>query len=468
MANIVNITLDDVVLPRIGGDDSATVSGTVTVDYDNLSVIGSLTATIGSTTLIFSNFTFEALPLFPSDFIYTVVANSGNDQFSMLYGDQAPATVDPQLTFFPDSVSVFYGSTNVPVTSAVVCFVAGTHILTERGEVPVERLHVGDRVVTASGRIAPVRWLGHRTLVDLRRHPNQAAAQPVRIAKDAFGPGRPSRDLLLSPGHSVCVDLLGEVLIPAGSLVNGATVSQCDLDSVVYWHVELDAHDIVVADGLPCESYLDCGNRSFFSAGEGEVDPARADPAPAEYCRPAIGAGPIVDAVRLRLTAHAKALGWTKTNDMDIHLVCDGQRIDPLMEGDRARFLLPAGARDVELRSGWFQPIWDGGPDARRLGLAVRAVRIFDGLSVDRRIEPRDERLCDGFHEAEGVAGSAWRWTNGRARLPAELWSDCVGEFFIVVEHDARGNYRWRAPQAGAETELSETDNVVPLQHRAV
>jgi hypothetical protein len=465
MANIVDIAFNNISIPSLGGGGPATISGTLEINYDTNVVSGTLTATNGSNTETFSNFVINHVT---SNDIYSISSTGTSDPlhdaFIAQYIGQKPATV---TNVSVGILSAAYLTTqNVSVAAVPVCFAEGTQILTERGEVAIECLRVGDRVLTASGRSAPIRWLGHRS-INLRHLVDQAAAQPIRIAKHAFGHGRPSRDLLVSPGHSVCVDVLGEVLIPAGCLVNGATVSQSDLDAVTYWHVELDAHDIVVANGLPCESYIDCGNRSFFSTGDGGVDPLRTDLTLADYCRPFVAAGAIVEAVRQRLTSHAEALGWTKTRDMDIHLVCDGRRLNPSTAGDRARFLLPPGARDVELRSGSFQPIWNGLSDNRQLGISVRAVRVLDGLSVDRHIEPHDELLRDGFYSAESVGCDAWRWTNGCARLPADLWSDCVAEFFIIVTHDSSAGYRWQAPQDGARTKFLETGNVVPLQ-RAV
>ena len=101
-----------------------------------------------------------------------------------------------------------------------IAFAAGTLIRTPGGEVAVETLKVGDLVLTASGEMRPVKWMGH-TDVDFRRTPRGSPGFPIRIAADAFGPSRPSRDLYLPAGHCVCVDLLGQVLIPVGSLVNG-------------------------------------------------------------------------------------------------------------------------------------------------------------------------------------------------------------------------------------------------------
>jgi Hint domain len=74
----------------------------------------------------------------------------------------------------------------------------------------------------------------------------------------------PIRDLWVSPGHPLLVD---GVLIQAQRLVNGASIAQIPFDRVQYWHVELDSHDIVLAEGLPAERYLDTGNRTAFTNG---------------------------------------------------------------------------------------------------------------------------------------------------------------------------------------------------------
>jgi hypothetical protein len=84
---------------------------------------------------------------------------------------------------------------------------------------------------------------------------------PVRIAACAFGPARPARDLFLSPDHAVFVD---GILVLAVTLVNGITVTGVPLDQVRYFYVEPEQHDILYAEGLPVESYLDTGGRAAF------------------------------------------------------------------------------------------------------------------------------------------------------------------------------------------------------------
>jgi hypothetical protein len=141
----------------------------------------------------------------------------------------------------------------------VACYAAGARVLTGAGEVAVEDLRVGDRVVTLLGRrLAPVRWIGHRR-IDLRGRGRDA--DPVRVRADAFGAGRPNADLLLSPDHAVWVE---GVLIPVRCLVNGATVVRERVEAVTYFHIEVTGHEVLLANGLPAESYLDTGNRRAF------------------------------------------------------------------------------------------------------------------------------------------------------------------------------------------------------------
>ncbi len=134
----------------------------------------------------------------------------------------------------------------------------------------------------------------------------------MRISAHAFGPNKPARDLYGSPGHAICIDMLGGVLIPAGSLVNGSTV-QVDVESVTYWHVELDEHEIILAEGSPAESYLEMGNRDFF-AENGTValaaSPDTTERTHADFCRPYYAIGPLVEAVRHRLSAQAASLQY--------------------------------------------------------------------------------------------------------------------------------------------------------------
>jgi hypothetical protein len=155
------------------------------------------------------------------------------------------------------------GSTNNTIANnQIACFGATTLLTTERGEIAVENLRVGERVWTKPDeRWEPIVWIGHRR-IDCRRHPEPAKVHPIRVRADAFGPGLPARDLLLSPDHAV---FLNGVLIPVKYLVNNHSIRQIAMRQITYYHVELAKHSAILAEGLPTESYLDNGERANFT-----------------------------------------------------------------------------------------------------------------------------------------------------------------------------------------------------------
>jgi hypothetical protein len=148
-------------------------------------------------------------------------------------------------------------------TIQVACFARGTRIATETGLVAVEALSAGDRAVTDHRTREPIVWIGQRT-VNCRAHPKPETVWPVRVARGAFGQNVPVRDLYLSPDHAVFVN---GVFIPAKLFVNGTSIVQVKRDRITYFHVELSRHAVIVAEGLPVESYLDLGDRADFANG---------------------------------------------------------------------------------------------------------------------------------------------------------------------------------------------------------
>lgn len=196
------------------------------------------------------------------------------------------------------------GDTLLRVAVAAACYRAGTRIATARGEVKVEDLVIGDRARTRFSGVAPVVWIGHRR-VDCRRHPRQADVWPVRVARDAFGPGLPRAALWLSPDHAV---FAASVLIPIKYLINGTTIAQVAVEEVMYWHVELENHDVLLAEGLPAESYLENGQRAAFDNGGGLVmaHPVfGADRWEGAGCAPLMITGPALDKARAWIAARA-------------------------------------------------------------------------------------------------------------------------------------------------------------------
>lgn len=144
------------------------------------------------------------------------------------------------------------------------CFLAGTLIMTDKGETAVEFLNIGDLVKTADGNYSPIRWIGSRSY-DCRTYIKPIDVLPIRIAADAIAPGIPHQDTFLSEGHAIVLTHADSVFVPVHALTNGSTIRQVDADHVRYYHLELDDHQAVIANGLQAETYLDCGNRQAYS-----------------------------------------------------------------------------------------------------------------------------------------------------------------------------------------------------------
>jgi hypothetical protein len=185
------------------------------------------------------------------------------------------------------------------------CFGPGTQIATARGAVPVEALHPGDRVCTLlGGDLTTVAWVGRRK-VDCGRHPDPTKVWPIRISANTFGDGAPAIDLVLSPDHAVYVD---HVLIPVRLLVNGRSIRQELADRITYHQIELARHDVLLANGMPAESYLETGGRDRF-ANAGTVvtlHPDFSGRGPEMHgCAPLVHTGPALDRVRRRLATQS-------------------------------------------------------------------------------------------------------------------------------------------------------------------
>ena len=147
----------------------------------------------------------------------------------------------------------------------VACFAAGTGIATPRGEVAVEQLRIGTTLRTASGATAVVKWIGRQT-IDPRFGPADRL-HPVRIAAGALGDGLPHSALTVTADHALLVD---GVLCQAGALINGTTITRAPMaEPFTVYHVETEAHDILLANGAHAESFIDnAGRRAFDNFAE--------------------------------------------------------------------------------------------------------------------------------------------------------------------------------------------------------
>jgi autotransporter passenger strand-loop-strand repeat protein len=192
------------------------------------------------------------------------------------------------------------GGTDVTVDQ-VACYCPGTLILTDRGEVPIEALVIGDGLVTVSGAVMTLRWIGKRGY-DGRFIRANRDVLPVTLRAGCLDGVVPRRDLVVSPLHALYLD---GVLIPAVALVNGVSIVQAEaVARIDYLHLELERHAVIFAEGVAAESYVDDSNRGMFhNAAEYQAGSSDAVAGRAVYCALRADDGAVVDAVRRRIAA---------------------------------------------------------------------------------------------------------------------------------------------------------------------
>ncbi len=165
------------------------------------------------------------------------------------------------------------------IEQVVICFTPGTAIATPKGEVAVENLQAGDRVLTRDNGIQELAWVGQRQLseFELARHPEW---RPVLIRAGALGPNVPEKDLLVSPNHRVLVTEARAALYFEESEVLAAAKHLTDLDGVdrvkpsglTYVHLLCERHEVILSNGAWTESFQP-GDYSLKGMG----DPQRAE-----------------------------------------------------------------------------------------------------------------------------------------------------------------------------------------------
>lgn len=226
------VTNDDLLVP---GEDVQVIPGGATFDY-----IGTYSYTNGGGT------TFNFIVLRDQ------FTSGTSGQYYLYSLDDTPPAEYP-FGFDPNLVVS---------ENTVICFAPGTGIATPQGDKPVEELNIGDSILTAGGRQVVTRWIGRQTV-----HKAFAGerACPVRIRASALGRGRPHADLVLTADHALILDGLA---INAGALVNGSTIAYDPVESlpdrVTYYHVETEDHDVILANGVPVETYVDYVQRAIF------------------------------------------------------------------------------------------------------------------------------------------------------------------------------------------------------------
>jgi hypothetical protein len=295
---------------------------------------------------------------------------------------------------------------------------------------------------------------------------------PVRIQRSAFADNLPRADLFLSPDHAVFAD--GK-LICARQLINRTTIRQeTGWSTVDYYHVELDQHAILFAEGLPAESYLDTGNRGFFRNADAPLvlhpDLSEQTDYPAREagsCAPFVTDAASVRPIWERLAARAAAIGLpvpqrATTTDPDLRL----RSSRPQQPGGRAVyqdeklviFVIPRGSKEIRLLSR-AQPPTEARPwldDPRRLGVRVQRI-VLRGTDELREIPMDHPGLANGWWDIDRDGRMMSRWTDGDAvvplpamRGPVMLELHLAGQMIYAVEGKPESQSAPRRPAAAA------------------
>ena len=174
------------------------------------------------------------------------------------------------------------------------CFLRGTTIRTANGDRKVEDLAAGDLLPTVFGGIQPIQWIGRYQFK--KTDPTKAWVKdvtPVRVARSALGPDLPQADLFVTRTHALLID---GVLVPVCNLINGTTITLHDArerDELEFFHIKLDRHDVIHAEGVPCETLLNVDEKAVnFAEYLREYGAPTSDNAP---CAPVLGFGARVE-----------------------------------------------------------------------------------------------------------------------------------------------------------------------------
>jgi Hint domain len=170
------------------------------------------------------------------------------------------------------------------------CFLKGTTVRTADGDKKIEDLVDGDLLPTVFGGVRPIQWIGRYRF--RKSDPTKAWVEdvlPVRIARSALGRNVPHADLFVTRAHALLID---DVLVPVANLINGTTITVHDareLDELEFFHIKLEAHDVIYAEGTPCETLLDVDESAInFAEYLRQYGPPPSQNAP---CAPVFGYG---------------------------------------------------------------------------------------------------------------------------------------------------------------------------------
>lgn len=155
----------------------------------------------------------------------------------------------------PNPNAPYWSGGSSPGDSGIACFAKGTEITTPKGPALIEDLSPGDHVETLDNGPQKIRWIGSRTVSGMGKF------APIRFSQGVLGV---TRDLLVSPAHRMLItgsqaELLfaeSQVLVPANALLNGDGIRRSPMQTVTYYHILFDQHQIVNSNGVLSESFF--------------------------------------------------------------------------------------------------------------------------------------------------------------------------------------------------------------------
>lgn len=163
---------------------------------------------------------------------------------------------------FLDTDGNVTGSATFTNIENIVCFTPGTLIATPKGEIAVENLRIGDKVITRDNGLQEIRWMGGKEMGwhDFAANPH---LKPVLVKAGSLGNDLPERDMMLSPNHRLLVanDRTAlyfdehEVLVAAKHLIGGKGIQQVNSVGTTYFHFMFDQHEVVLSNGAWTESF---------------------------------------------------------------------------------------------------------------------------------------------------------------------------------------------------------------------
>ena len=326
------------------------------------------------------------------------------------------------------------GGALITLGGRMACFVLGTRLLTPAGYVPVEAFKPGDPIITRLGARRAVRWIGRRTL---EPGPDESQdRRPVTVLPGAFGPGIPARPVRLSPSHAV---FLEDVLVPVTHLVNGVTIlREQKRGQVRYFHIELDRHEVLIADGLAVESYRDTGNRGEFHQESGRRGNASVP------CAPVVTGGPKLAIIRRKLHETALRTGFSVAEDPELYGMASGRRLVPELKlrgaARIARFALPPGIGRLLLLARSAAPAETDpeSDDRRELSICSSRPQAVVAGAAGESTKLRRPGLGAGWYSK--AAGDAGIWMGGCGEI---LLPPGALELRLPLIAVAR---RWRRP----------------------